>query len=312
MTFKKMLLCVSMLCACAFILTGCNMPNPIKYMREADERYLDALQQDNDNDDNHNDDSESVSKKGVAIIDALNMRDTKDMVTLSSEVKKQLEEKETTGVVVLVDNSVINDFSFFIHITNEITKPVIAISDESYSDDACEITTCSEAKGKGVLIYDGGNVLAAEGDAAFGVSVNSSGAVVFAEGFKDYKPGCKTVFDISDVSDLPYVPVIYDYSGNDGTFVEKMLNLSEGLIIVTDSYDGNLSETIYEIAKSCAKSQPVVRLATSASDKVTTDRDAGFIEAGNLLPSKARILLAAGITMTSDSETLQSIFNEYK
>lgn len=309
MTLKKIILSVCVLLISTVMLSGCTVHNPIRYMREADEKYL---ADSNDKEDNENEsDSHSDSKKGVAIIDAFGMKETKDMIRLSSKVKSQLDEKETTAVVIMLDRSVIYDFAFFVHITNDAKKPVIAVTREEDSDTACRITTSPEVKGKGVLIYIGEDIISAENGACYRVSLDSTGTASFDDEFAAYKPDRKTVIDISGINDLPYVEIVYDYSGNDGTFVEKMLNLSEGLVVVTDTYDGSVSEGAAMILKGVSKSLPVVKLSTNTlgDDK---ENESEFIKAGSLSPARTRILLSAGMTMTKDYTKLQNIFDEYQ
>ena len=73
---------------------------------------------------------------------------------------------------------------------------------------------------------------------------------------------------------------------------------------------------IQEEALLKARSKGVVvvqstRVGSGRTDLREAIRTAGFIDADNLSPQKARILTMLALTVTDDPERIQTLFNEY-
>ena len=129
------------------------------------------------------------------------------------------------------------------------------------------------------------------------------------------KLGRETEFDVRKLESLPRVDIVYTYAGADGAAVEAFVAAgAQGLVsagfapsFVTPAMGETMTATI-------KAGTPVAASTRAGSGRVfytTRMQEAGFVNADNLNPQKARILLMLGLTMTKDRAELNRIFAEY-
>lgn len=123
-------------------------------------------------------------------------------------------------------------------------------------------------------------------------------------------------FDVSKLTSLPKVDILYSYS-NDGSGVAAKALFEHGTkgIVVAGSGAGSIHKNQKDVLKELLKkglkvvvSSRVVAGCVAVSD---SDEKLGFISAEDLNPQKARVLLMLALTKTSDPKKIQEYFLKY-
>jgi L-asparaginase len=129
----------------------------------------------------------------------------------------------------------------------------------------------------------------------------------------------KSEFDISTLTQLPKVAVLYSYVEPEPSVVRAVVAAGAKGIVFAGTGNGALAtaerEAITEINKMPAASRPVlVRSSRVGNGRVTATAqfdELGVIPADTLNPQKARILLMLALTKTTDVKDIRRIFAEY-
>jgi L-asparaginase len=125
----------------------------------------------------------------------------------------------------------------------------------------------------------------------------------------------ETPFDISKLSKLPQVDILYAYQ-NDGRYLyDAAVKASSKGIVIAASGNGSLSKTALAGAQDAAEKGVAVARSTRVGSGVVThkasDDTDGFVSADSLNPQKARVLLMLSLTKTNDPKKIQAYFNKY-
>ena len=124
----------------------------------------------------------------------------------------------------------------------------------------------------------------------------------------------RSEFDVSSLSHLPQVYIIYSSLGADGTLVNLAAQQGKARGIVVAAFPtGGLAYPQQDAAlKKVAKEGTTVVISQRGGrGRIRSDRYAEFLEADNLTPQKARILLMLALNATNDPKEIQRIFDEY-
>jgi L-asparaginase len=185
-----------------------------------------------------------------------------------------------------------------------------------------------EARGMGVLVVLNDEIQAARDvtktatlrlqtfrTADFGVLGHADGdAVAF---YRRPTRRCypDTEFDIRTLDTLPRVDIAYAYAGGDGTAVRAFVAAGASGIVSAGFAPGFAPPGDFEALKAAVAQGIVVVQSTRAGSgrtfRGTRLANAGFLIADNLLPQKARILLALALTVTRDPEHIGAMFRSY-
>ncbi|VFS51707.1 L-asparaginase 2 precursor [Budvicia aquatica] len=124
-------------------------------------------------------------------------------------------------------------------------------------------------------------------------------------------------FDVSSLTSLPKVDIVYSYSNASAAPVKALIAEGTQGIVSAGVGNGNLYNTLFE-ALTQAREQGVAVVRSSRVPTGSTTQDAeiddvkyGFVASGTLNPQKARVLLQLALTKTKDPAEIQRIFNEY-
>jgi L-asparaginase len=122
-----------------------------------------------------------------------------------------------------------------------------------------------------------------------------------------YRHTSKSEFDISNLTSLPRVDVIYTYQDSDRVPIDSFVSAGAKGIILTGGggdavKDGQAKGVVF--VQSDRKGSGRVVLSERAASR-------GLITSNNLNPQKARILLRLALTKTTDPKEIQRMFNEY-
>ncbi|WP_346345297.1 type II asparaginase [Campylobacter jejuni] len=279
-----------------------------------------------------------ISWEQIANIDSSNMCD-EIWLRLAKKIAKLFAEG-IDGVVITHGTDTMEETAYFLNLTIKSDKPVVlvgamrpstAISADGPKNlyNAVALVANKEAKNKGVMVAINDKILSARGvvkthslnvDAFSSPDFGDLGYIVDGKVFfynNVTKAHTKNApFDVSKLTSLPKVDILYSYS-NDGSGVAAKALFEHGTkgIVVAGSGAGsihkNQKDALKELLKKGLKvvvSSRVVAGCVAVSD---SDEKLGFISAEDLNPQKARVLLILALTKTSDPKKIQEYFLKY-
>ncbi len=279
-----------------------------------------------------------VSGEQVVSISSNNVT-TEIRLKLANRVNELLADPKVDGVVITHGTDSIEETAYFLNLTVKSDKPVVlvgamrpatAISADGPMNllEAVQAAASPKMKGQGVTIIMNNRIGAARETTKFNTSnvdtfrapeygwlgVMSQAEPVFYR-TTTRRHTTKSEFDVTGMTELPRVDIIYAVSGDDAKLAEAAVKAgAKGLVSASM---GNCSipngqEAFYE--PMMAKGFPVVLSEHVPTGECVLRPDAikkGFISSGNLNPKKARLLLQLALTKTQDIKEIQRIFNEY-
>lgn len=272
-----------------------------------------------------------ISWEQIANIDSSNMCD-EIWLRLAKKIAKLFAEG-IDGVVITHGTDTMEETAYFLNLTIKSDKPVVlvgamrpstAISADGPKNlyNAVALVANKEAKNKGVMVAINDKILSARGvvkthslnvDAFSSPDFGDLGYIVDGKVFfynNVTKAHTKNApFDVSKLTSLPKVDILYSYS-NDGSGVAAKALFEHGTkgIVVAGSGAGSIHKNQKDVLKELLKkglkvvvSSRVVAGCVAVSD---SDEKLGFISAEDLNPQKARVLLILALTKTSDPLSL--------
>jgi L-asparaginase len=132
----------------------------------------------------------------------------------------------------------------------------------------------------------------------------------------EWKHTTQSEFDISQVTTLPRVDIIYAYEDMSPALIDASASGAKGIVIAGVG-NGNMNKVSVDAAANAVKKGVVVvrssRVATgSVGRNVELDDDKlGFIASDELNPQKARILLTLALLKNRNPKELQELFYKY-
>lgn len=270
----------------------------------------------------------------IANIDSADMCD-RIWLNLAREVDRLLIEG-IDGIVITHGTDTMEESAYFLQLTTKSNKPIIFVgamrawndkNTDGYKNLYNAVILACNPQAKGVLVTMNDRIF----DAREAIKIHTSNIDAFSSSnhrdlgyivngevffytpcvYFDNKP-----FDISTLSILPKVDILYTYS-NDGSAIAAQAlfdNGTKGLVIAgsgAGSIHKNQKEALEVLIK---KGLRVVVSSHVGSGKVQLsqkDTMLGFISAGNLNPQKARILLMLALTTTNDTSKITQYFLQY-
>lgn len=279
-----------------------------------------------------------ISWEQIANIDSSNMCD-EIWLRLAKKIAKLFAEG-IDGVVITHGTDTMEETAYFLNLTIKSDKPVVlvgamrpstAISADGPKNlyNAVALVANKEAKNKGVMVAINDKILSARGvvkthslnvDAFSSPDFGDLGYIIDGKVFfynNVTKAHTKNApFDVSKLTSLPKVDILYSYS-NDGSGVAAKALFEHGTkgIVVAGSGAGSIHKNQKDVLKELLKkglkvvvSSRVVAGCVAVSD---SDEKLGFISAEDLNPQKARVLLILALTKTSDPKKIQEYFLKY-
>ena len=280
----------------------------------------------------------TITTKQISNIDSANMRD-EIWLKLAKEIN-QILDSDFDGVVITHGTDTMEETAYFLHLTIKSYKPVILVGamrpSNSVSSDgaknlynAVALAANKESEFKGVMVTMNDKILSARGvtkthtlnlDAFSSPDFGDLGYMVDGKAYF-YSAITKAhttniPFDISQISNLPKVDILYSYSNDGNAVAAKALfaNGTKGLIIA-----GSGAGSIHEDHEKALKELISQGLKVVVSSRISQGRVAlnsekksfGFISAEELKPQKARVLLMLSLIKTDDISQIQDYFLKY-
>ena len=258
---------------------------------------------------------------------------------LAKRVNELLASPAVDGIVITHGTDTLEETAYFLNLVVKSDKPVVlvgamrpatAISADGPVNllNAVRLAGSPKARGKGVLV--GMN------DQINGARDVTKTNTTHVETFKSWELGylgyiqngepyfyrdttrkhtVMSEFDVSGLSELPYVEILYGHVNGDKTLVNALLDANVKGIVHAGMGHGSIFPTTRDaLAEAVKKGIPVVkssRVGNGMVTRVAEDDKYGFIAADTLNPQKARILLMLALTKTNDPAMIQRIFDEY-
>lgn len=250
------------------------------------------------------------------------------------------EETDVVGVAVTHGTATLEETAYFLHLTVKSTKPVVitgamrpptAMGTDADVNlmDAVRVAACPEAGAKGVLTVLNNEIQCARdvsksntfrvetfrpNELGFLGYADSDGRVIFYRSTLR-KHTTDTPFNVSGLSSLPRVDIVYAYAGADELLVDAVRSHQSDGLVLAGFGGGTYPPALVSAAIAAVQDGISVVLASRATAGrvvMTPLKDEqGFIVCDNLLPQKARILLMLGLAITRDRAELQRMFEEY-
>jgi len=259
-------------------------------------------------------------------------------VRLAGRANELLAEPDVAGVVVTHGTDTLEETAYFLDLTVTSDKPVIMVGAQRapvYFDsdgsrnmlDAVRVATSPEARGMGTTVVMNGRI-----DAAREVTKTST---LNVETFQTREFGSLGVADMGAVrfyraplrrqtiplpanAELPRVEIVSMYAGADGRVIDALLDTGDldGLVVA-----GLGLAHIPEAAMASVRRVREAGIPVVLSTRVQSGRivpmyannvellEMGCVEADNLSPQKARVLLMTAMTQTTEVEGLRRYFN---
>ena len=263
------------------------------------------------------------------------------LLKIAKRVNEVLAKPDVNGVVITHGTDTLEETAYFLNLVTKSTKPVVVVGAmrpaTALSADgplnlynAVAIARSPEAVGKGVFVSLNDQISAArEVTKTNTTSLNTfqahdMGYLGYVELGKPYfyrmpirKHTVATPFEVSTLTVLPQVDIIYGYGNNRPAMLNAAIADGAKGIVYAGVGDGSISVQLEESAIAASKKGiAIARSSRTGAGRVVRngeekDDENGFIVADNLTPQKARLLLMLGLTITNDPQKLQEMFYTY-
>lgn len=260
---------------------------------------------------------------------------------LAKRINDLARRSDIDGIVITHGTDTMEETAYFLNLTMKTDKPVVLVGSMRPSTslsadgplnlyDAIVVASAPESRGKGVLVAMNGLIIGAHAvtkmntitvqtfqapnSGAFGYIHNGK---VFYDQVTLKRHTTASVFDVTNLSSLPKVGIIYSHSSVAADMMEPLLSNGYQGIIHAGVGNGNIHKNIFpSLIRARELGILVVRSSRVPTGAVTLDAEVDdnqyqFIASQELNPQKARILLMLALTQTNDWRQIQTYFNEY-
>ena len=265
---------------------------------------------------------------------------TASWIALGRRVQDAAEEKDVAGIVITRGTNTLEETAYFLDLTLKTDRPVVftaamrPASGLSGDGDlnllnAIRVAASADAVGKGVLVVMNDTILAARealktstarmhafqapGFGPLGYA-DPDGRVIFAHApLRAHTMA--TEFDIRRVDGLPRVDIALSYVGADGALIDAAVAAGARGIVSAGMGTGRGTGLEQKALERAAASGVIVCQASRAGSgrvaRIPSMAKRGFVAAGDLVGWQARVLLSLALTVTSDVERIQRMFDRY-
>ena len=277
-----------------------------------------------------------ISCEQLCNIDSSSLTDAL-LLRLAQRCNELLAQEDVDGVVITHGTDTMEETAFFLNLTVKSAKPVVlvgamrpatAVSADGPLNiiNAVKVAVDAASAGQGVLvmmndeIYSGRDVTKTNTANVATFKALNGGPLGFIVGgevhyyYRSMRPHTlQSEFDVTGVTALPRVDIIYTHIGEDRVFVDAALAAgARGLI-----YAGSGIHEAVEaaLAEAVSRGVVVVRSSRTGSGIVAAGlerwQEQGFLYADNLNPQKARLLLQLALLRTQERSEVKGVFSRY-
>ena len=264
------------------------------------------------------------------------------LLKVAKRCNELLASKDVDGIVITHGTDTMEESAFFLNLTVRSDKPVVLVGSMRPSTavsadgplnlyNAVGVAADPNAKGRGVMVVmndwiHGAHSLTKTSTTAVQTFLSPArGLVGIASygqndfyGVPPWKHTSQSEFDITNVTKLPRVDILYAYldmspalidaSAGDGT------NAAKGIVIAGVGNGNMTAASVEAAARAVKKGVVVVRSSRVATGSVgrnveINDDELGFIASDELNPQKARILLSLALLKARTPAELQKLYS---
>jgi L-asparaginase len=235
------------------------------------------------------------------------------------------------GVIVTHGTDTMEETAYFLDLTVGGERPVVVTgsmrpSNMAGADGAANLTSAVRVAvdpaglGRGTMVMMDDRLFSARDVTktnstrveTFQAPERGALAIVDPEGvFYHHKSAGRSApqFDVSTLTDLPRVDVVYSYAGADSVVVDALVTAgAKGLVIAGVGRGGTTASQSTALRRAAAKGVIVVTSTRTGSGRVPIGSGNGSIGSGDLNPQKARVLLMLALTRTTEPSQIRKIF----
>ncbi len=259
-------------------------------------------------------------------------------ITLANTINELALREDIDGFVVTHGTDTMDETAYFLNLTVKTDKPVVLTGSMRPATvvsadgpmilyESVALAGSREAVGKGVLVCFAGRILSGRDvqktnthltDAFDGEDFGSIGYMVDETPYF-FMESCKihtvdTEFDVSALSDLPKVAVMYFHADADADLLIYCVEKGAKGIVIAGAGAGEYSRVWNDAIQSLeSRKIPIVRSSRIGCGMVCDSANyTGYTTAaGNLAPQKAAVLLRLALTKTDDINEIARMFNAY-
>jgi L-asparaginase len=263
------------------------------------------------------------------------------MLTLGKRINELTARGDVDGIVITHGTDTMEETAFFLNLVVKTNKPVVMVGSMRPSTavsadgplnlyNAVGVAIDPNARGRGVLVVMNDWI-----HAAHSLTKTSTTAIqtfmsplrglvgIASYGKNDFynspvwKHTTASEFDISNVTRLPRVDIIYACADMPADLIDASVANGAKGIIIAGVGNGNMNKaSIIAAARAVKKGVVVVRSSRVATGTVgrnveVNDDEMGFIASNELNPQKSRILLSLALLKPCTSDEIQNLFYNY-
>jgi L-asparaginase len=264
-----------------------------------------------------------------------------DWLQLVEKIHSAFDKDQAAGIVVTHGTNTLEETAYFLNLVLKTDRPVIlvgsmrpssAISADGYLNvvNAVRVAADPQSKGRGCLvvmndtIFNGRDVtknstyrveaFQSRDMGPLGVA-DADGKVVYYHR-PERKHTTQTEFDVRTMTALPRVDIVLSYVNADGIMIEAAAKAGARGIVSAATGAGRPTPAQDDAFDRAYKEHGMLMCLCSrvASGRVVRSpglKRKGFVAADNLQPWKARILLSLALSLTTDADEIQRIFDTY-
>jgi L-asparaginase len=281
-----------------------------------------------------------ISGEQIASIGSQDMSDSV-WLKLANRINEILSADTVDGIVITHGTDTMEETAYFLQLVVKSKKPVVltgsmrpstALSADGPLNiyNAVAIAGDPAAAGRGVLVAANDDIHSAHDitktnttdvQTFFSPGYGLIGTTLYGKQSFFRVPYSKhttaTEFSVKGVNSLPRVDILYANSDMSADLIDAAVKLGAKGIVIAGVGDGNMTtkalDALTRAAKSgvvCVRSSRLPSGRTWRNSEVNDDK-LGLVAAGELNPSKSRVLLKLALMQTKDPVRIQKMFEEY-
>jgi L-asparaginase len=263
------------------------------------------------------------------------------MLTLAKRINALLSQKDVAGVVITHGTDTMEETAFFLNLVVKSDKPVVMVGSMRPSTavsadgplnlfDAVGVAVDPNSIGRGVMVVmndwiHGAHSLTKTSTTAIQtfmsplrglVGISSYGKNDFYNS-PQWKHTTASEFDISNVSQLPRVDILYAYADMSADLIDASVAKGAKGIVIAGVGNGNMNAaSLRAVANAARKGIVVVRSSRVVTGTVgrnveVNDDELKLVASDELNPQKARILLMLALLKPRSLAEIQNLFYTY-
>jgi L-asparaginase len=263
------------------------------------------------------------------------------MLKLANRINELARSNDVDGIVITHGTDTMEETAFFLNLTVKTDKPVVMVGSMRPSTavsadgplnlyNAVGVAADPNARGRGVLVVmndwiHGAHSLTKTSTTAIQTFMSPLRGLVGVANYgkndfyssPTWKHTTQTEFDVSKVSSLPRVDIIFASADSSPDLIDAAAANGAKGIVIAGVGNGNMNKaSLTAAANAVQKGVIVVRSSRVVTGVVgrnveVNDDELGFIASDELNPQKARILLMLALMKQRNAKDMQGLFTIY-